>query len=474
MSILLSSILLLPLVFAFLGAAFAKTTEGIRVVSMTSSFFVIFFTFLLWVQFLNFDISLHLYSLELFGLSWSLGVDGLVMAFLLLIALLMPICFLSIQGVSEREKEYSLALLVLQFCMTGVFLVQNILLFYVFFEAVLIPMYFIVGALGSRSRRIYAAYQLLLYTIFGSIPLLLAIIYIYLLTGSFEMSYLVTYNFPKQVEFYCWVAFFLGFAVKVPMVPFHIWLPEAHVEAPTAGSVVLAAILLKMGTYGFIRYSIPLFPEASVYFAPFVILLSGIAVVYTSLTTMRQVDLKKIVAYSSVAHMGIVTLGIFSFTPMAVNGAIFIMFSHAFVAGSLFLSIGVLYDRYKTRIYKYYSGLVQIMPVFTTLFLFFTMANLGLPGTSSFPGEFMILIASLDRDVVAAVVVTTGAVLSSAYALWAFNRFSFGVSKVQHIHFLSDLSWKEASCILPLAFLTLFFGIYPDSLLKLVGVSLVY
>jgi NADH-quinone oxidoreductase subunit M len=474
MGTLLSFILLLPLFFAFLGAAFVRTTEGMRTLSMLSSFFVISATLLLWTHFLNFDTSLHLYSLEIFGLSWSLGVDGLVMAFLLLIALLMPICFLSIQGVSEREKEYSLALLVLQFCMTGVFLVQNILLFYVFFEAVLIPMYFIVGALGSRSRRVYAAYQLLLYTIFGSVPLLFAIIHIYLLSGSFEMPYLVTYSFPPKTEFYCWIAFFLGFAVKVPMVPFHIWLPEAHVEAPTAGSVVLAAILLKMGTYGFIRYSIPLFPEASVYFSPFVILLSGVAVVYTSLTTMRQVDLKKIVAYSSVAHMGIVTLGIFSFNPMAVNGAIFIMFSHAFVAGSLFLLIGVLYDRYKTRVYKYYSGLVQIMPIFTTFFLFFTMANLGLPGTSSFPGEFMILVASLDRDVFAAVVVTTGAVLSSAYALWAFNRFSFGVSKVQHIYFLSDVSWKEAACIFPLAFLTLFFGVYPDPLLKLVGVSLVY
>lgn len=473
MNTLLALILLTPLVFAFLGV-FTKTVEGIRLISMWSSLVVVFSTFLTWTQFLNFDQSLHLVSVQVFGLSWSMGVDGLVMAFLLLIAVLMPICFLSIQGVSEREKEYSLALLVLQFCMTGVFLVQNILLFYIFFEAVLIPMYFIVGALGSRSRRIYAAYQLLLYTIFGSIPLLLAIISIYLLTGSFEMSYLTSMAFPPRMEFYCWIAFFLGFAVKVPMFPFHIWLPEAHVEAPTAGSVVLAAILLKMGTYGFIRYSIPLFPEASVYFAPFVILLSGVAVVYTSLTTMRQVDLKKIVAYSSVAHMGIVTLGIFSFSPMALNGAIFIMFSHAFVAGSLFLSIGVLYDRYKTRVYKYYSGLVQIMPVFTVLFLFFTMANLGLPGTSSFPGEFLILIAALDRDVLAGIFVTTGAVLSSAYALWAFNRFSFGVSKVQHLYFLSDMTWKEVSCVLPLAFFTLFFGVYPDPLLKLVGVSLLY
>jgi NADH-quinone oxidoreductase subunit M len=463
----LSIIVLLPL-FASLLVVFTQNIVSIRTISIVSSGLVFIVMCYVWAVYDLLDISSYYSSLSFFGLHWLFKLDGLSLSFVGLTAFLMPICFLSVQGTVDREKEYILALLVLHAFMEILFLVQNILLFYIFFESVLIPMYFIIGALGSRLRRIYASYQLLLYTIFGSIPMLLSILFIYNQTGSFDLVYLRTVDFGHHYECILWLAFFLGFAVKVPMFPFHIWLPEAHVEAPTAGSVILAGVLLKLGTYGFVRFLIPLFPYASDYFSPIVYILSIMAIIYTSLTTLRQVDLKKIVAYSSVAHMGYVTMGLFSFSPISVEGSILIMLSHGFVASSLFLCIGVVYDRYKTRIYTYYSGLVHMMPVYITILLIFTMANLGLPGTSSFPGEFMITLATIERGDILAVVASFGTILSAAYSLWMFNRIAFGASKSTYLYSLSDINFKEFLCLFPMVIAVIFLGVYPEILIKLI------
>lgn len=468
MNLFLLAVIVVPTVGAFL-IPFFKNVELARIVAMAASITTLFCTAFLWAKYDLIDVNAYLACLNFVGYDWYLKLDGLSLSFLLLTSFLMPICILSIQGSVDREKEYLIALLVLQSLMEAIFLVQDLLLFYIFFESVLIPMYFIIGNLGSRLRRIYASYMLLLYTIFGSIPMLVCILFMYAKTSSFDLVFLS--NFPQftiRSEFICWMAFFLGFAVKVPMLPFHVWLPEAHVEAPTAGSVILAGVLLKLGTYGFLRVLLPLFPIGCEYFSPLVQTLSVLAILYTSLTTLRQVDLKKIIAYSSIAHMGYVTLGLFSLTPIAVEGATLIMISHGFVASALFLCIGVIYDRYKTRMYKYYSGFVQTMPVFTTILLFFIMANLGLPGTSSFPGEFLVTLASFERDSVLAIAASFGTILSAAYSLWLFNRIAFGVSKVSHIYFLNDVTVKEILCLFPLVFCTILFGIYPNLIVKLI------
>lgn len=462
-------VVFLPLVGALL-VSFLQNIIYIRnTASIVSGFVFILVCFIL----ASFDsLSLygshHLISLSLFDLPWSFRLDGFSLALLALTSFLMPICLLSVHGVVDREKEYILALLVLQSFMQILFLVQNILLFYIFFESVLIPMYFIIGALGSRLRRIYASYQLLLYTIFGSIPMLFSILSIYVDYGSFELSYLTTIEFDPTMESIYWLAFFLGFAVKVPMVPFHIWLPEAHVEAPTAGSVILAGVLLKLGTYGIIRFLIPLFPNASCFWSPVVYIMSIVAIIYTSAITLRQVDMKKIVAYSSVAHMGYVTMGLFTNSPLAIEGAVFIMLSHGFIASALFMCIGVVYDRYKTRIYPYYSGLVHSMPVYTTFLLIFIMANLGLPGTSSFPGEFMITLSSFERSDNLAFVAAFGTILSAGYSLWMFNRIAFGVSKSTYLYALSDLTIKEFLCLFPMLIGTIFLGFYPELIIRLI------
>lgn len=467
MAISLFFLLISPLVFSFLSL-FTKDLKLIRLFSMASSLVVSASIIYIYSMFFSTEVGIQVVSYEVFTYyTFTFFADGLTMAFLMLIALIMPICYLSIQG-SDREKEYLVSLLFLQFCMEGVFVAKDLLTFYVFFESVLIPMFFIVGSLGSRSRRIHAAFLLLLYTIFGSIPMLFSILSIKSTAGTLDFQLLMDYDFG-DISYLYWCTFFLAFAVKVPMMPFHIWLPEAHVEAPTAGSVVLAGVLLKLGTYGMVRFCIPLFPEASQFFSPLVILMSGIAVIYASASALRHIDLKKSVAYSSIAHMGVVTLGIFSNNVSSIEGCMFIMFSHGFVASALFLCIGVLYDRYKTRIYTYYSGLVQIMPTFAIIFLFFTMANLALPGTSSFPGELLIMLSAFDSDFVTGLIVTGSAILSSAYSLWMFNRFFYGVSKVDHLHVLSDLTFKEFLCFLPLVAVTLGLGIYPEFLIHLLS-----
>ena len=326
-------------------------------------------------------------------------------------------------------------------------------------------MFLIVGVWGSRQRKIRAAYQFFLYTLIGSLLMLLALLNIYFQTGATDLQILWYTQFSELSQIFLWLAFFASFAVKVPMVPFHIWLPEAHAEAPTAGSVILAGILLKMGGYGFLRFSLPMFPLASIFFTPLIFTLSLIAIIYASLTTLRQVDLKKIIAYSSVSHMGFVTIGIFSLNLQGIEGSILLMLSHGLVSSSLFLCIGILYDRYETRIIKYYSGLIQVMPIFGIFFLFFTFSNLGFPGTSSFVGEILVLLGSFQINKVLTLFASLGMIFGAAYSIWLFNRIIFGSLKLKYFSSFQDISRREFWILSPLLILVLWMGIYPNSFL---------
>jgi proton-translocating NADH-quinone oxidoreductase chain M len=428
------------------------------------------------------------------ALNVKLGVDGISIFFILLTTLLIPLCLISSwQSISKNVKEFVIAFLVMESALCIVFTVLDIMVFYIFFETILIPMFLVIGVWGSRTRKIRAAYQLFFYTLIGSLLMLLAIILILFETGTTDLQLLLSLAsdnvlsgsnvnvWSTERQMILWLAFFASFAVKVPMFPFHIWLPEAHVEAPTAGSVLLAGILLKLGTYGFIRFSIPLFPEASLYFTPLIYTLSVLAIIYTSLTTLRQIDLKKVIAYSSVAHMGFVTIGLFTNTIAGIEGALLIMISHGFVSSALFLCVGVLYDRHHTRIIKYYSGLAQSMPLFSFIFVFFTLANLGLPGTSSFPGEFLTLVGAAHSSPILVFFAGSGMVLGAAYSIWLCNRLLFGGATPQKAHALAadvsvtglpvDINRREAAVFLPLIFLTLWMGVYPSVFLNLMHLS---
>jgi len=352
-----------------------------------------------------------------------------------------------------------------------VFTVLDLIVFYIFFESVLIPMFLIIGIWGSRERRVRAAYFFFLYTLLGSVLMLLALLLIYFQMGTTDYEVLLSNPLEEKKQYLLWLAFFASFAVKVPMIPVHIWLPEAHVEAPTAGSVILAGILLKLGTYGLIRFSLPLFPVASIYFTPLVYAMAIVAVIYTSLTAIRQSDMKRIIAYASVAHMNLTLVGLFSLTAAGVEGSILQMLSHGLVSGALFLCVGVLYDRHHSRMVKYYSGMAHTMPLYVTIFLFFTMANIALPGTSSFVGEFMILLGTFQTNTFAAFFSATGMVLGGAYSLWLFNRVAYGNLKSQYIGFSKDLSRREFMTFLPLVVLTLIMGIYPEIFLDPLHVS---
>ena len=364
-----------------------------------------------------------------------------------------------------------IAFLVMEFFLIGVFSILDLLLFYIFFESILIPMYLIVGVWGSRARKIRAAYFFFLYTLLGSVLMLLSILYIYYQVGTTDYEVLLTFIFSKTEQKLLWFSFFGSFATKVPMVPVHLWLPEAHVEAPTAGSVILAGILLKLGTYGFLRFSFPLFPEASFYFAPIVYLFSIIGIVYTSFTAIRQTDFKRIIAYTSVAHMNLVMVGLFSFNTIGLEGAILQSLSHGFVASALFLIIGIVYERHHTRMVKYYGGLVHTMPLYTFIFLFFTMSNIGLPGTGSFVGEFLILAGSFKTNTSATFISATGMIIGGCYSLWLFNRISYGNLKVQYLKDYIDINKREAFIFLPLISGTIFIGLYPEIFLNSMHMS---
>ncbi len=395
------------------------------------------------------------------GIAYRMGVDGISMLFVILTTFLMPICILaSRDSITVRVKEYMIAFLVLETLVVGVFCALDIVLFYLFFEGSLIPMFLIIGVWGGK-RRVYASYKFFLYTFLGSVLMLVAIMAMYWTAGTTSIPELLAYNFPAPMQTWLWIAFFASFAVKMPMWPVHTWLPDAHVEAPTAGSVILAGILLKLGGYGFLRFSLPMFPLASADFAPFVFVLSVVAIIYTSLVALMQEDIKKLIAYSSVAHMGFVTMGIFAANEQGVQGAIFQMLSHGLISGALFLCVGVVYDRMHTRDIAAYGGLVNRMPAYAAMMLLFTMGNVGLPGTSGFVGEFMTLMGVFRVNSWVAIFAATGVILSAAYALWLFRRVILGALDKENLKSILDLSPREKALLYPLAVLTVFFGVYP-------------
>lgn len=398
------------------------------------------------------------------------GIDGLALLMILLTAFLIPICIMLSWKLKNPllTKEYVIIFLSLESILNGVFSSLDLLVFYILFEAVLIPMYFLIGVFGSRERKIKASYLLFLYTLFSSIIMFIAILFLYSKFGTTNYLILAMFDLDPFTEKLCWLAFFFSFAVKMPMIPFHVWLPEAHCEAPTAGSILLAGILLKLGGYGFLRFSLVLFPNASAFFTPFVFLLSLVGVIYASVSTLQQVDLKKIIAYSSVSHMGLVTIGIFSNNIQGIIGSVFLMIGHGITSSALFLAVGLLYDRYGTRVVKYYGGLANTMPLFASCFLLFSMANIGLPITSNFIGEFFCLVACFKINSLIAFLAGFGVVLSAGYSLWLSNRILFGNLKQTSITVFRDLNRKEFALFFPFVFLTFFLGIFPDPIIDII------
>jgi NADH-quinone oxidoreductase subunit M len=405
------------------------------------------------------------------GITYHMGVDGISLPFVILTTALMPFCILaSWKSITMRVREYMMAFLILETLMVGTFSALDLVLFYLFFEGGLIPMFLIIGVWGGP-RRVYASFKFFLYTLLGSVLMLLAIMALYWNAGTTDIPALMHTAVPHSLQTWAWLAFFASFAVKMPMWPVHTWLPDAHVEAPTAGSVILAAIMLKMGGYGFLRFSLPMFPLASHDFAPLIFSLSVIAIIYTSLVALMQEDIKKLIAYSSVAHMGFVTMGIFAGTTQGVAGGVFQMVSHGIVSGALFLCVGIIYDRLHTREIAAYGGLVNRMPIYALVFMVFTMANVGLPGTSGFVGEFMTLIGTFKVSIPTATLATTGVILSAAYALWLYRKVVFGALTKPSLATIKDLTFREGLIMVPLVALTLLFGFYPKPVLDMSATS---
>ena len=416
----------------------------------------------------------------LLGLNYKLGVDGISVLFIMLTTILMPITVLACWNVEHRVKEFMAAFLVLETLMIGVFCSLDLVLFYLFFESGLIPMFLIIGVWGGKDR-IYATFKFFLYTLLGSILMLMAMIGLWIDAGTTDIVALLGhwvspepieilgYSIPGGLQTIMWIAFFASFAVKLPMWPVHTWLPDAHVQAPTGGSVILAAILLKMGGYGFLRFSLPMFPVASDLLAPMVMALSVVAIIYTSLVAMMQEDMKKLIAYSSVAHMGFVTLGIFAANRQGIDGAIFQMLSHGFISGALFLCVGVIYDRMHSREIDAYGGLVVRMPAYALVFMLFTLANVGLPGTSGFVGEFLTLVGVYKYSSWVAFLATTGIILSACYALWLFRRVVFGDLVKAALSSISDMDRREKLVFAPLVAMTLLLGVYPSIVTDITG-----
>ncbi len=418
-----------------------------------------------------------------FNINYQLGVDGISMPFILLTSLLTIICIVSAwQCITSRVKEYMIAFLVLETTLIGVFAAMDAVLFYFFWEALLIPMYLIIGIWGGKNR-VYATLKFFLYTLAGSVLMLVALLAMYFEAGkTFSMLAFMDYPFDFTWQIWIFIAFFIAFAVKVPMWPVHTWLPDAHTEAPTAGSVILAGILLKMGAYGFLRFSLPMLPDASQYFVPFMVAFSLIAIVYISLVALMQTDMKRLIAYSSIAHMGFVTLGTFMFTQAALEGAVIGMISHGFVAAALFLCVGVMYDRLHTREIGDYGGVVNVMPVFAAVFLFFCMANVALPGASAFVGEIMVLIGTFEANPVymgmstkwVAIAATTSVVLSACYTLWMYKRVVMGDLVKDSVKTMKDMTVREFGFFVPLMVLTLWMGLYPLPFLDFLHVSVAH
>jgi proton-translocating NADH-quinone oxidoreductase chain M len=469
---ILNYLLLLPVTgIVLLLLSPSWNTKILKFIALITSSITFILSILLWIWFDkstgNFQFVDKILWIPNMNINFTVGIDGISLFFIILTTLLIFLCLLaSWNSIHTNLKEYLICFLIMEFFLIGVFCILDLLLFYIFFESVLIPMYLIVGVWGSRERKIRAAYFFFLYTLLGSVLMLLGILYLYYQVGTTDYEILVTTFLTLKEQKFLWLAFFASFATKVPMVPVHIWLPEAHVEAPTSGSVILAGVLLKLGTYGLIRFSFPLFPEASYFFTPLVFSIAVTGIIYTSFTAIRQTDFKRIIAYTSVAHMNLVIVGMFSFNSISLEGALLQSISHGFVASALFLIIGVVYERHHTRMVKYYGGLVHVMPIYIFIFLFFTMANIGLPGTGSFIGEFLILIGAYQLNTTITFFSATGMVLGGCYSLWLFNRIAYGNLKSQYLVAFIDINKREFLVFFPLILGTLVMGLYPDIFLN--------
>ena len=474
---ILSSLIFLPLVssiFIFLSRS-KKNNNNAIYVSLFTSIATFLLSLFIWYsldqnspefQFIEEKSWINDY------IKFKLGIDGISILFIVLTTFITPICIIScINSVKVRVKEFLIAILILETFMVGVFCSLDLVIFYLFFEAGLIPMFLIIGIWGGP-KRVYSAFKFFLYTLLGSVLMLVAIIVIYWLTGTTDITQIYEIKIPKEYQNILWLAFFSSFAVKMPMWPVHTWLPDAHVEAPTAGSVILAAILLKMAGYGFLRFSIPMFPVASEFFTPMIFSLSIIAILYTSLVALMQDDMKKLIAYSSVAHMGYVTLGIFTFTKQGLEGSIFQMISHGLISAALFICVGVVYDRLHSRLISTYGGVVNYLPKYSLFFLIFALAGLGLPGTSGFLGEFLILTGTFQKSYLVAMLATLGVVLGAAYMLWLTKRVIFGDTKNNEVKNLKDVNVLEMIMLVSLAFFVILFGFYPSPLINTMSVSI--
>ena len=463
---LLSLLIIVPLVAGVL-CLFVKA-EGARWIALVGTLIDLFISIVAWVQF-NPD-GPQWQFVEKYPLggsvSWALGIDGIALLLIVLTAFLMPICIgASWRSITKRVSEYMAYFLLMEALIMGSFASQDLFLFYIFFEGGLIPMYLIIGVWGGVER-IKASYKFFLYTLFGSVLMLIAMLYMAGTAHTTSIPALMAYNFPVEAQRWLWLAFFASFAVKMPMWPVHTWLPDAHVQAPTAGSVILAGVLLKLGGYGFIRFSLPMFPDGSAYFVPLVFTLSGIAVVYTSLVALVQRDMKKLIAYSSVAHMAFVTFGLFAMNRQGIEGAMLVMLGHGLVSGALFLCVGVVYDRLHTREIDRYGGLADIMPGYALLFMVFTMASVGLPATSNFVGEFLSLVGTYEASSWAAIVATTGIILGAAYMLYLYWRICFGTQRNADAAAMKDLDAREWWLLAPIAIAVFWMGIYPESFIR--------
>ena len=472
---ILSTLIFLPLVSSiFIFLSRSQNNKSAIYTSIFSSIATLILSIFLWHS-LDFSSAEFQFVEEKSWINdfikFKLGVDGISILFILLTTFITPICIIScINSVKERIKEFLIAILILETFMIGVFCSLDLVIFYLFFEAGLIPMFLIIGVWGGP-KRVYSAFKFFLFTLLGSVLMLVAIIIIYWLTGTTDITQIRIIKIPYEYQNILWLAFFSSFAVKTPMWPVHTWLPDAHVEAPTAGSVILAAILLKMAGYGFLRFSIPMFPIASEFFTPLIYALSIIAIIYTSLVALMQDDMKKLIAYSSVAHMGFVTLGIFTMTQQGIEGSIFQMISHGLVSAALFLSVGVIYDRMHTRLISQYGGIVSIMPKYAVVLMIFTLGAIGLPGTSGFIGEFLILMGTFKKNFLVATIASLGVILAAAYMLWLYKRVVFGKLINDNLKKMVDLKKTEILILWSLAVPTILFGFYPEPLINTIEVS---